>query len=104
MVPISLLPTTTQHSISHQFLLDCFPFPQMRENLIKAVGLFDDCEPWNDMIDPIGGDRTHWIYISEDRTLPFTLTVVDGKLLHETLPAKNYLFIRGISCWTVSKR
>ncbi|KAH8430540.1 bZIP transcription factor [Aspergillus melleus] len=55
-VPPSLLPTTTQCSIPHHPWLDCFPFPQMRDNLITAPEGFNDCELCMDMMDPANGD------------------------------------------------
>ncbi|KAL4889411.1 hypothetical protein BDV59DRAFT_117833 [Aspergillus ambiguus] len=55
-LPASLYPTDIQRSISHHPWLDCFPFPRMRDNLIKAVDTFDDCDVCTDMMDPASGD------------------------------------------------
>ncbi|OJI86338.1 hypothetical protein ASPTUDRAFT_63799 [Aspergillus tubingensis CBS 134.48] len=55
-IPLNLLPTTTQCSVPHHPWFDCFPFPQMRDNLITAGEGFDDCELCEDMMDPTNGD------------------------------------------------
>ncbi|KAE8381491.1 hypothetical protein BDV26DRAFT_289343 [Aspergillus bertholletiae] len=55
-LPPSLYPTTTQRSIPHHPWLDCFPFPQMRDNLIQVGDALDDCELCVDMMDPSNGD------------------------------------------------
>jgi hypothetical protein len=55
-IPASLCPTTTQRYIPHHPWLDCFPFPQMRDNLINAADSFDDCELCCDLMDPTNGD------------------------------------------------
>jgi hypothetical protein len=52
ILPASLCPTTMQRDIPHHPWLDCFPFPRMRENLIRADGKFDDCDLCGDIMDP----------------------------------------------------
>ncbi|RDW64361.1 bZIP transcription factor [Aspergillus mulundensis] len=55
-LPSSLLPTPIQRSTPHHPWLDCFPFPQMRDNLIGVAESFDDCELCVDVVDPTSGD------------------------------------------------
>ncbi|RAH84610.1 hypothetical protein BO86DRAFT_441467 [Aspergillus japonicus CBS 114.51] len=55
-LPASLFPTSTQCTISHHPWLDCFPFPRMRDNLVKAADSFNDCELCTDIVDPTNGD------------------------------------------------
>ncbi|RAH48759.1 DUF3425 domain-containing protein [Aspergillus brunneoviolaceus CBS 621.78] len=55
-LPASLFPTSTQCTISHHPWLDCFPFPRMRDNLVRAADSFNDCELCTDIVDPTNGD------------------------------------------------
>ncbi|CAG7945376.1 unnamed protein product [Penicillium salamii] len=55
-LPASLCPTTAQRSVPHHPWLDCFPFPQMRDNLIFVPETFDDCTLCTDIMDPASGD------------------------------------------------
>ncbi|OGM49147.1 hypothetical protein ABOM_002286 [Aspergillus bombycis] len=55
-IPATLLPTAIQALVPHHPWLDCFPFPQMRDNLVMADGSFNDCELCTDMMDPTTGD------------------------------------------------
>lgn len=54
--PPSLFPTTLQRLVPHHPWLDCFPFPQIRDNLVMAMESFNDCELCTDMMDPTNGD------------------------------------------------
>ena len=56
LFPLSLLPTTIQCTTPHHPWLDCFPFPRMRDNLIRAAQSFNDCELCADVVDPTSGD------------------------------------------------
>lgn len=51
-LPASLYPTPVQRAIPHHPWLDCFPFPLLRENLIRASGALNDCELCGDVMDP----------------------------------------------------
>ena len=55
-IPAALLPTAIQSLIPHHPWLDCFPFPQMRDNLVMADESFNDCELCTDMMDSTTGD------------------------------------------------
>jgi Domain of unknown function (DUF3425) len=55
-LPPSLSPTAVQIHMSHHPWLDCFPFPQIRNNLIPAAHLFTDCDLCTDIMDPANGD------------------------------------------------
>ncbi|KAJ9488928.1 hypothetical protein VN97_g4340 [Penicillium thymicola] len=47
--PASLRPTTLQREISHHPWLDIFPFPRMRDNLMRAGDHLDDDELCHDL-------------------------------------------------------
>lgn len=55
-LPPALSPTALQVQVSHHPWLDCFPFPQIRDNLIRATDLFSDCDLCSDIMDPANGD------------------------------------------------
>lgn len=55
-LPPGLSPTAVQIQIPHHPWLDCFPFPQLRDNLIQVAHLFNDCDLCTDIMDPSGGD------------------------------------------------
>ena len=42
--PASLQPTTTQLGIEHHPWIDCFPWPQLRDNLLKTFEMFNLCD------------------------------------------------------------
>ena len=56
ILPASLCPTAAQRSVPHHPWLDCFPFPQMRDNLIFVPDTFDDCTLCGDIFDPANGE------------------------------------------------
>ena len=51
-LPTSLCPTTIQRSVPHHPWLDCFPFPQIRDNIINVGDTLHDCELCIDLMDP----------------------------------------------------
>jgi hypothetical protein len=55
-VPPSLSPTVVQIHVPHHPWLDCFPFPQVRDNIIRVAQLFNDCDLCTDIMDPANGD------------------------------------------------
>ncbi|KAL4795297.1 hypothetical protein BDV19DRAFT_398959 [Aspergillus venezuelensis] len=55
-LPTALCPTSTQQNTPHHPWLDCFPFPQIRDNLIRVGEEFDDCQLCNDLMDPASKD------------------------------------------------
>jgi hypothetical protein len=48
-IPQSLQPTLLQRAVPHHPWLDIFPFPQMRDNLIRAGNSLDDDELCHDL-------------------------------------------------------
>ena len=55
-LPPALAPTALQVHAFHHPWLDCFPFPQIRDNLVRAADLFNDCDLCTDIMDPANGD------------------------------------------------
>lgn len=55
-LPPGLSPTAVQIVVPHHPWLDCFPFPQIRDNLIRVAHLFNDCDLCTDIMDPANGD------------------------------------------------
>ncbi len=49
-VPPSLEPTVLQQRVPHPPWMDLFPLPSARDALIRANGMFDDCELCFDMV------------------------------------------------------
>lgn len=49
-LPPSLYPTTLQSTIPHEEWLDIIPHPVLRDNLLNALGTFDEDELWSDTI------------------------------------------------------
>lgn len=49
-VPAALLPTILQQTVPHGDWVDLFPCPEGRDNLIRALGTFDEDELWADCI------------------------------------------------------
>lgn len=48
-VPLSLHPSKTQMTVLHIPWIDRFPFPGMRDNVIRLSGMFDEEEFLNDL-------------------------------------------------------
>lgn len=49
-IPLSLHPTHLQQTVPHEDWIDIIPHPQWRDNLIMAIGTFDEDELWSDTI------------------------------------------------------
>ncbi|KAL6918173.1 hypothetical protein ACHAPO_000020 [Fusarium lateritium] len=49
-VPAALLPTILQQTVPHGDWIDMFPSPEGRDNLIRAMGTFDEDDLWADCI------------------------------------------------------
>ncbi|KAL2430830.1 hypothetical protein ABEF95_013776 [Exophiala dermatitidis] len=50
VLPLSLYPTTLQCTIPHEDWVDLIPNPVLRDNVLKALGTFDEDELWSDTI------------------------------------------------------
>ncbi|KAL5334602.1 hypothetical protein BJX70DRAFT_391299 [Aspergillus crustosus] len=55
-LPPSLMPTVTQLTTPHLPWLDSFPFPAIRDNLIRVAESSNDCLLCGDIMDPANGD------------------------------------------------
>lgn len=60
-LPLSLQPTALQRSKEHHPWLDCFPFPSMRDNLLRALDGFDEDQL---CLDIMGSGIRPWIVAS----------------------------------------
>lgn len=49
-IPPSLEPTPLQREVEHEPWIDLFPLPALRDALIRAEGLYDDCDLCCDMV------------------------------------------------------
>ncbi|KAH8896304.1 hypothetical protein GQ53DRAFT_640359 [Thozetella sp. PMI_491] len=49
-IPPSLQPTALQRAVPHQAWIDVVPHPRWRDNLLQALGGFDDDALWSDII------------------------------------------------------
>ncbi|KAH8688971.1 hypothetical protein BGW36DRAFT_442097 [Talaromyces proteolyticus] len=50
LLPSTLLPTTLQQTVPHGDWIDLFPYPEVRDRLIRASSTFDEDELWADCI------------------------------------------------------
>ncbi|KAH7082302.1 hypothetical protein FB567DRAFT_530978 [Paraphoma chrysanthemicola] len=50
ILPRSLHPTETQRTISHPHWVDIIPHPNIRDNLINAIGNFDEHLLWSEIV------------------------------------------------------
>lgn len=50
LLPPSLIPTELQCSIPHEDWVDIVPHPRWRDNMLRALGQFDEDELWSDTI------------------------------------------------------
>ncbi|KAJ5117438.1 hypothetical protein N7448_011070 [Penicillium atrosanguineum] len=58
-IPTSLLPTSLQMVRPHSKWIDMFPFPQIRDNLIRWEGYFDHVEFLRDIFGSMVNDNLH---------------------------------------------
>lgn len=49
-IPPSLYPTLLQQTLPHEDWVDAIPHPVWRDNILKAIGTFDEDELWSDTI------------------------------------------------------
>lgn len=50
VVPPSLYPTLLQQTLPHEEWVDAIPHPVWRDNILRAIGTFDEDEVWSDTI------------------------------------------------------
>ncbi|KAH7081552.1 hypothetical protein BKA63DRAFT_550213 [Paraphoma chrysanthemicola] len=79
-IPPSLVPTRLQQSRLHSLWINLFPFPRLRDNLIRREGRFDHWELLQDLI----GELMNAIPTRERRGTPLSITVSDPKNLDLT--------------------
>lgn len=79
-IPVALVPTRLQQTCSHSFWINLFPFPCVRDNLIRRDGTFDH---W-DLLEDLIGELMGATLAQERRRVPLDITVSDpnpmGKL------------------------
>ncbi|KAG4443189.1 hypothetical protein IFR05_001331 [Cadophora sp. M221] len=72
-IPFSLFPTRLQQTCLHSFWINLFPFPSLRDNLIRRDGKFDHWELLADLIGELMGSTP---FEQRQRT-PVAITVSD---------------------------
>ncbi|KAJ5974553.1 hypothetical protein N7481_011763 [Penicillium waksmanii] len=80
-IPFSLVPTRLQQTRLHPIWINFFPFPCLRDNLIRREGNFDHWELLQDLI----GELMSATPVQKRRGTPLTFTVSDPQTLW-TLP------------------
>ncbi|KAJ8062471.1 hypothetical protein OCU04_009004 [Sclerotinia nivalis] len=80
-IPLSLVPTRLQQTRLHSFWINLFPFPCVRDNLIRREGSFDHWELLQDLI----GELMSATPARKRRGTPLAITVSDPKTMW-TLP------------------
>ncbi|KAH6953845.1 hypothetical protein BKA56DRAFT_504531 [Ilyonectria sp. MPI-CAGE-AT-0026] len=80
-IPVSLVPTRLQQSRPHSIWINLFPFPCIRDNLIRYEGSFDH---W-DLLQDLVGELMSAMPARKLRDSPPTITVSDPKTMW-TLP------------------
>jgi hypothetical protein len=80
-IPLSLAPTRLQQTRLHSIWINFFPFPRLRDNLIRREGTFDHWELLQDLIGELMGATP----VQRRRGTPFTFTVSDPQTMR-TLP------------------
>ncbi|GKT47484.1 uncharacterized protein ColSpa_07665 [Colletotrichum spaethianum] len=80
-IPLSLVPTRLQQTRLHSLWINLFPFPCVRDNLIRHEGNFDHWELLQDLI----GELMSATPVQKRRGTPVTITVSDPKPM-STLP------------------
>ncbi|RDH32883.1 hypothetical protein BDQ94DRAFT_170582 [Aspergillus welwitschiae] len=74
-LPVSLVPTRLQQTHLHSVWINLFPFPRLRDNLIRREGSFDHWELLQDLI----GELMSATPPRKHRLTPLTITVSDPK-------------------------
>ncbi|PIG87879.1 hypothetical protein AARAC_000841 [Aspergillus arachidicola] len=72
-IPLSLVPTRLQQTRLHSFYIKLFPFPRVRDNLIRREGSFDHWELLHDLF----GDLLGAIPTRERQPTSLAITVPD---------------------------
>lgn len=75
-IPPSLQPTPLQRQIEHEPWIDLFPLPALRDALIRAQGLYDDCDLCFDMFGGFDAkdDKESYPRSRADTVLPSSLS------------------------------
>ncbi|KAI9039910.1 uncharacterized protein KD926_009011 [Aspergillus affinis] len=76
-IPLSLVPTRLQQTRLHPFWINLFPFPCVRDNLIRREGSFDHWELLQDLI----GELMSATPARKQRGTPLTITVSDPQTM-----------------------
>ncbi|OQE11854.1 hypothetical protein PENFLA_c071G04711 [Penicillium flavigenum] len=76
-IPLSLAPTRLQQTRLHSFWINLFPFPCVRDNLIRREGSFDHWELLQDLI----GELMSATPAQKRQGTPLTITVSDPKTM-----------------------
>lgn len=87
-IPLSLAPTRLQQTRLHSFWINLFPFPCVRDNLIRRDGSFDHWELLQDLI----GELMSATPFEQRQGTPVAITVSDPK----TMSARNLPPTEGI--------
>ncbi|KAH7413047.1 hypothetical protein BKA64DRAFT_593627 [Cadophora sp. MPI-SDFR-AT-0126] len=74
-IPLSLVPTRLQQTFLHSFWINLFPFPCLRDNLIRRDGNFDHWELLEDLI----GELMGGIPFEQRQGTPSAIVVSDPK-------------------------
>ncbi|GKT65275.1 hypothetical protein ColTof4_09329 [Colletotrichum tofieldiae] len=74
-IPFSLVPTHLQQTRLHSLWINLFPFPRVRDNLIRREGSFDHWELLQDLI----GELMSATPVGKRRGTPISITVSDPK-------------------------
>ncbi|KAF5702961.1 hypothetical protein FGLOB1_9298 [Fusarium globosum] len=87
-IPPSLAPTTLQLSQYHFPWINIMPFAQLRDNLIRREGRFDDFELWRDLV----GDLMSYTAAPWQRGTPFSFsTTIPETKQAQGLILENYI-------------
>ncbi|KAF4633450.1 hypothetical protein G7Y89_g4668 [Cudoniella acicularis] len=95
-MPPSLFPTKAQKTVWHASYLNMFPFPQMRENLIRCESTFNDYEFCEDIFGEIVKKNTAPMLVQSS-----TLDATDKDTGNEYWPEEDDLTFqrRGLIVW-----
>ncbi|KAH6704248.1 hypothetical protein BKA61DRAFT_185534 [Leptodontidium sp. MPI-SDFR-AT-0119] len=81
-IPFSLFPTRLQQTCLHSFWINLFPFPTLRDNLIRRDGKFDHWELLADLIGELMGSTP----FEQRQGTPVAITVSDPKNMSASNP------------------